>query len=180
MATFTSLPKEIRLNVIDLVLGSCRAVPDPSQTNLQEDRQTLHDFDHNGWWAGQNRAWESDPELYQSNAKSLLQVNQQLRGETRSLYSRYSSYVLDVLILNEQTLCPTWLSLPFRTQHVETIHAAIRMHGVSAVNGRSGFQGGDGGPPRIVWPGELDPSEGSCGSVRALVTSKESPSNPLR
>jgi hypothetical protein len=58
--------------------------------------------------------------------------------------------MLDVMIVDERELWPTWLSVPALTTRVDKVHAAFRLVGINQGQ-RSAFQIGCGGPPMITW-----------------------------
>ena len=54
------------------------------------------------------------------------------------------------MLVDEDELYPTWLSVPQFATRVEKVYAEFRIIGAAKKN-RTGFSGGDGGPPLIVW-----------------------------
>ncbi|KAL1653342.1 hypothetical protein SLS61_004219 [Didymella pomorum] len=105
------------------------------------------------------------------NNLTLLTVNRQLHLETREnlkAIARRPSYSLDIIVLDEILLLPTWLSIPVMTTNLDTMNVTFRISG--SYNARKefdlemnrdgpyarwgrykGFQGGDGGPPAMSW-----------------------------
>jgi len=61
------------------------------------------------------------------------------------------SYQLDIMIVEEDYLWPTWLYVPTLTRRVDEVVATIRICGVAADASWSGFSEGCGGPPLITW-----------------------------
>src|SRR5689334_308551 len=94
--------------------------------------------------------------LTQVDLIPTLLVSKQLRTETRTAISNLPtrhSYTMDVMIVNETQLWPTWLSLPQLTRNVDKVHVTFRTVSVPRrpkLN-YTGFRGGDGGPPLITW-----------------------------
>jgi hypothetical protein len=85
-----------------------------------------------------------------------LLVNKQLYRETMAAINRLPtkhSYNLDVMILNDEVLWPTWLSVPAVTNEVEKVRVTFRSFGTeNAIKGRPrGFIRGCGGPEEITW-----------------------------
>jgi len=80
-----------------------------------------------------------------------LLVNRQLHSETlpalNLLLTRHSD-ILDIMLVNEHCLCPTWHLVPEVTIRVDRVYAAIRTV-ATGENGRA-FMRGDGGQPRIL------------------------------
>ncbi|KAF2443903.1 hypothetical protein P171DRAFT_474044 [Karstenula rhodostoma CBS 690.94] len=108
------------------------------------------------------RAW-SHVVLYErkppnTTTDSLLQLSKQLRTETQATLAHLAasppSYTLDLIILNETELLPTWTSVPVATTRVDTVDVALRISGVHEVKGwRSyeGFTSGNGLGPAMGW-----------------------------
>ena len=62
----------------------------------------------------------------------LLSVNAQLHRETLDALYRYVNkhvYLVDVVILNEVEVIPTWLHVPQLTNRVDRFHATVRISG---------------------------------------------------
>lgn len=82
-----------------------------------------------------------------------LLVNYQLHRETLdalTIMPRKHSYHLDVMLVDEKSLWPAWLSVLHHTTRVDTVHATFRLFGACKYS-QSGFRGGDEGPPGISW-----------------------------
>ena len=61
------------------------------------------------------------------NSVSLQLINRQLHIETLAIQQRQQpSYVLDVAIVNELKLWPTWISVPFLTRRVDEVYVSFR------------------------------------------------------
>ncbi|KAH8703245.1 hypothetical protein BGW36DRAFT_403685 [Talaromyces proteolyticus] len=88
-----------------------------------------------------------------SNCISLLLTNQQLSAETRTVIDRMKSttYVLDVSVLNDMDLFPTWLSVPYITKRVSTLYADVRLFGHIISEEVARRQVGDGGNLGFHW-----------------------------
>jgi len=83
----------------------------------------------------------------------ILLVNHQLRNETLEANNRLpnkNSCSLDIMVVNENYLWKTWLYRRAMTKRVDTVHVSFRIDWFSTYD-QSGFRGGCGGPPRIVW-----------------------------
>lgn len=81
-----------------------------------------------------------------------LLVNHQLHIETLEVLSLLPTkhcYALDLILLNEEHVCPTWLSVPEVTTKVDKLYAAVRT--MTTGENRDGFEQGCGGPQQIVW-----------------------------
>jgi hypothetical protein len=147
MPTLLSIPRELRDKILAEVVSAERAAPQDPDI---ENRTELRDVKFKGWKNGQNIMYEKE---FNKTAQSpTLLVNHQLHLETLAAIKRLPtkhSYSLDMMFVNEQWLCPTWLSVPCLTRRVDKVYAALR----SVTNGRRGraFRGGNGGPPEVVW-----------------------------
>jgi hypothetical protein len=117
----------------------------------KNDRTELHDVKYNGWYGGKD--------IYYSLSESrnyvlpVLLVNRQLHAEalaTLDVLPTKHCYTLDIMLVDERELWPTWLSVPALTTRVDKVYAAFRIIGTSKGQ-RSGFTGGDGGLPMITW-----------------------------
>jgi hypothetical protein len=86
------------------------------------------------------------------DSTSLLLLNHQLQKETQDLIQLLptKSYVLDVIIAEEEKLWVTWLYAPVLSTRVDRVYTAIRTMG-NYTKGHHLFERGDGGPPKIVW-----------------------------
>jgi hypothetical protein len=111
------------------------------------------------------------PRAAKNNSLSLLLVNRQLHAETLAnlnIIAKRAAYSLDIVILDEILLLPTWLSVPVITTSLHTVNVTFRISG--SYNARQefdlemnrngpyakwgrykGFQTGDGGPPAMSW-----------------------------
>lgn len=73
------------------------------------------------------------PEGAINNIPSLLLVNRQLHAETMAnldfIAAKRPSYCLDVVVLDEILLLPTWLSVPFITTNLDTVNITFRISG---------------------------------------------------
>ena len=152
MSSLLDIPREVRSHILELVLCSSRAPPQNPATALQ-NRIELHDVQYHAWEYGpRNNKYEQGN--YITTSLPLLLVNRQLFVETQSVLERLSmkhSYSLDIMFVNEQELWPTWLSVPALSTRVDNLAATVRIFGSPKSLGQSGFRGGDGGPPQIVW-----------------------------
>jgi hypothetical protein len=140
MATFLTLPQELRDKILTLAIKAPLSPPQPPGPN--EDHPSFLD----NYTSFHDRI----------NAIPTLLVNKQLHRETKAVIDRLPnkhSYDLDILVVNEEELWPTWLSVPALTSQVEKVRATFRWIGISnkSDQGQRGFQGGDRGPSIITW-----------------------------
>lgn len=101
----------------------------------------------------------------------LLLVNRQLCTETLAnlaLLAKRPSYSLDIIVLDEVLLLPTWLSVPVLSTSLDIVDVTFRISGsydarkefdpemnrkglYTRWSHYKGFRGGDGGPPAMSW-----------------------------
>ena len=85
------------------------------------------------------------------NSTSLLLINRQLHIETLAIQQRQqSSYVLDVAVVNELELWPTWTLVPFLTRRVDEVYISFRKVTTTKLGWTrktNQWLGGDGTPP---------------------------------
>lgn len=74
-----------------------------------------------------------------SNAAPLLRVNRKLSAHTRGAIARLfpegARYKLDVMIVDERQLWPTWLHVPYLTEHIQAVEVTFRVFGVCPDDG---------------------------------------------
>lgn len=130
MVGLLHLPLELREPILlNVILETTQRPPDgPLSDELREGYEVVK--------AGGINA-DSRPQIYckplQSHSMPLLQVNRQIRYEVidilpRKLGQRIDDAKLDVLFVEDvfQQLWGTWLSAPFPTSNLNTLHAEIR------------------------------------------------------
>ncbi|KAG4442351.1 hypothetical protein IFR05_002129, partial [Cadophora sp. M221] len=113
-----------------------------------------------------NHAFESERIKYDDSIQvhdpahigmPILHVNRQLRDETLRLMEHLNlpgerSYILDLMVVEENELWPTWLYIPTLTPRIASLQVNIRTCGTAqpGSNPSNGFSEGCGGPPFIV------------------------------
>jgi hypothetical protein len=140
MNTFLGLPQELRDKVLTLAIEAPVSPPQPPAPNA--DHQSAID---------QYTSFRG-----RIDAMPTLLVNRQLYRETMAAIDRLPtkhSYDLDVMIVNDEELWPTWLSVPAITNNVEKVRVTFRSFGTAKAikGGARGFIQGCGGPPVITW-----------------------------
>jgi hypothetical protein len=80
-------------------------------------------------------------------------VSRQLSAETRDNIERLSArpHTIDVMLVDEKALWPTWTSFPAPIHHIKELTATFRVFGTNAENRRRSFSPGCGGPPQLTW-----------------------------
>ncbi|PGH09911.1 hypothetical protein AJ80_07622 [Polytolypa hystricis UAMH7299] len=151
MPSLLDIPREIRDKIIELTI-SIRRHASECPAAAPQDRVG---FDEKSWGYGEvNNKYERAPAV--PTYSPLLLVNRQLSAETTAVIARLSrnlSYSLDVMLVNEAELWPTWLSIPVLSNRVENVNATFRIFGLFdwSSRRRHPFLGGDCGPPPITW-----------------------------
>lgn len=151
MSSLLTIPREIRDQILELVIFSHRAPP-KSPTEPPQERASLDNPRRFSSWSYGPENVKYDQQDIVPNSLSLLLVNRQLSAETKSTLERFPiSYYLDVMIVNEQELHPTWLSVPAFSNRIDNVVVTFRIFGTREPGGRSMFIIGDGSPPQITW-----------------------------
>lgn len=148
MPSLLDLPRELRDIILDLVV-STPAVARPDLRNryftTAPDRTELDDLIYVSWTDSTNVRYA--PRSPCTNSLPLLLVNRQLHAETLDALHRLPtrhSYELDVVIVDEEALYPTWISVPALSTRVDRVYTTIRMLGTSKTSiDRNAFCIGD-------------------------------------
>ena len=163
--TLLTIPPEIRDIIIETTLLSSRP-PDVATAALAPSRQAAvktwdpHDFRNNpflAWDYGLYNVKFAKSRAYTtSNALPLLLTNHQLNAEAHSAIARLDDkvrrYELDVMVVNERELWPTWTCVPVLTRHVEQVNVTFRLYASqSHESGYYALKPGDGSPPSLLW-----------------------------
>ncbi|KAI9836027.1 MAG: hypothetical protein M1819_001638 [Sarea resinae] len=159
MPSLLTIPREIRDNIIELVLCSKRNPP-PDIATAARSRRERHRRGiperrgFNTWSYGPSHV-EFEQRDCAVDSLPLLLVNRRLSCETKSAIERLALYSnlacsLDVMFVEERELWPTWLYLPVLAQQVDCIEVTFRVFG-TAGEWKSAFQAGDASPPEILW-----------------------------
>ncbi|KAK3379051.1 hypothetical protein B0T24DRAFT_610601 [Lasiosphaeria ovina] len=165
LPSLLGIPLEVRAMIILLAAQAPQStLPDPGELHSQL-RRTLDRAPLAYSHREQTRRVLFPAHPAANPALPLLLANRQLHDETLDTLRRAfpaSSrpsvvYTADIVYLTDYTLWPTWLSVPARAPHVDTVHAQFRIFGCPAAHRldeppRGMFSGGAGGPPPVVWP----------------------------
>ena len=152
MASLLGIPRELRDNIIELVLLFTHTPLDYPGAALQH-RVPLIDIDYRSWEYGPcNNLYEKQD--FVPTSLPLLLVNRQLYAETRAALQRLPeghSYLLDVMLVDEAELWPTWLSVPVLVDRVDSVLAKFRIFGNQQNDYHSVLDPGDASPLQLVW-----------------------------
>lgn len=161
MLHLLNLPLEIRELILEYALPAPRSPPLNPWTGA-ETRKPILDIEYEAWGFGpKHTLYESDPDQQQDNncslliacrtTQSLVSVNRQIREETKAILNRMMDgklrYKLDVMVVNEMEIWPTWLSVPVFATHLDEVHVTLRIFGhcISAEGLRKSARNGDAG-----------------------------------
>ena len=143
------LPREIRDIIISLVVTT-PALP-PVDATVESLRSQLRDIKYQCWFGDNGVKYLVQMGSYRPNSAALLLTNHQLHDEVEYLLQKASvQYVLDVMLINERELWPTWTSIPILATQIDTVEVNFRIIS-QGQKGWSGFSSGSGGTPRIMW-----------------------------
>ena len=150
------IPRELRDEIIDLVLLSGRIPPQRPDEKLN-DRIELYECPfHNEFKAGLVK-YIMDPSVYLPNGIGLLLANRQLHEETMQRIKDHEAqnlwkYKIDIMLVEEKALWPTWVCIPPKIVHADTMEVTFRIMGCDETAKRPEFQfSRGGGPSPITW-----------------------------
>ncbi|KAF2204301.1 hypothetical protein GQ43DRAFT_438029 [Delitschia confertaspora ATCC 74209] len=165
MPSFTALPPEIRDQICEHVilspLNSPPPLTDPDQ--LPNGRQSYQHPQLNSWLTRDEALYLPTP--FTTTSTPLLLLSRQLHAGTtatlKRLQARAHSYDLDIVLVDEKLLLPTWIRVPALTTSVSTVRVNFRIAGMfTETNGLqkkmpryrlSNFAAGCGGGPTMSW-----------------------------
>ena len=150
MPTLFSLPRELRDKILFEVVTQPAAAP--TKPDDPETRTTKHpDGKLSGWNYGQEVMFHG--RWNRTTIIPTLLVNRQLHAETLSAIGRLTSndYVLDIMMVDDKQLWPTWLSVPRLATTVDKVSAFFRIFGAAESYNVSAFRGGCCGPSAMAW-----------------------------
>ncbi|KAJ5819031.1 hypothetical protein N7474_004622 [Penicillium riverlandense] len=128
MPSFLSLPQEIRESILEEVLRTCHPPPAYPSTSGRID---FYDIDYQAWRSKAKIYHEQRSSHCPSNCLPLLLANRQIHDETQSVLNRKKfTYVLDISVLNDYDVFPTWVSVPFLTNRIYALAADVRLFGI--------------------------------------------------
>jgi hypothetical protein len=159
MPSLLSLPTELLDAIIEHAITSCRMPPDnPESAAAQGPRLPAPDFYRLSWSASEV-LYETSPPGTSITSLPLLLVNRVISLRTKEAMGRLTQagridYQVDVMLVNDTQLWPTFLCVPALAVRIGTVHADFRTFTMARLDPPyqwTGFRGGGGGPPRLVW-----------------------------
>ncbi|KAI1922618.1 hypothetical protein LOZ53_002800 [Ophidiomyces ophidiicola] len=156
MPSLLSIPLELREAILELALCTPSSPPARSELEARKPETAEREHESMAWSFGYTNTLYEDDRAYSITGLPLLLVNRQLSAETKYVLARMRkslTYHLDVVLMDERYVLPTWLCVPTLSDHVENVVATIRVLGLYKRKEYRyhSFAGGDGGPPHIVW-----------------------------
>ncbi|KAF2791811.1 hypothetical protein K505DRAFT_326582 [Melanomma pulvis-pyrius CBS 109.77] len=165
MPSFMSLPLELRDEICTyVILAPKRPPPSINQTSEQilQNRQTyrepaLHSL------GGRDLVKYLPEDEFVTTSTPLMLVSRQLHAETVANVERLGaeahSYDLDIILVDETLLCPTWIRVPALTTRVNRVNVTLRIAGSYAeISGKyegyssyRGFVVASGMGPAMAW-----------------------------
>ena len=166
MHSLTTIPQELRDKIIEVVLLS------PSNPALEItddvfkwefDSRDTHGQNLNvtSWTRSTGIAYQAwSTRAFVTTSAPLLLLNRRFHAETTACLQRLRpaqkhAYDLDVVLVNEVRLLPTWTRVPALAARVDCVRATFRIAGSAAAptfeGHYEGFRGGDGGGPALAW-----------------------------
>ncbi|KAL4877874.1 hypothetical protein BJY04DRAFT_197007 [Aspergillus karnatakaensis] len=150
MASFLTIPIEVRALIISEVLFSPTPPPPPSSLS-RDNRTKVQDIQYISWSC---RAYLEQRTTHSpSNCLPLLFTSHQIAAETRAILSlpHTSKYHLDIALVNDFYLLPTWTCVPQLTTEVDELIVSIRTLGHLISTDDVRHQCGDGGHLGFYW-----------------------------
>ncbi|KAF2470500.1 uncharacterized protein BDR25DRAFT_35276 [Lindgomyces ingoldianus] len=134
MPSLLSLPRELRDQIIDHVMFSLLDAPPapPKGSSPENFQRKIFDKEPTYLYPKDLIYYPSSSAAYEPTSKGLLQTCHQLRAETLDRRAKLviSSAVLDVMLVEEKSLWPTWLSIPPKMPPIiERLEIRIRICG---------------------------------------------------
>lgn len=125
MATLLTIPQELRDQVLREALSLARAAPPAPSADLE--RICLRNVVDPYWARTTNIYVERGPA--DGDQAALLKTCRQLRAETQYILKGAEArpYLLDVLLVKNCGLFPTWLSFPRRQKHIGEVYVQMRI-----------------------------------------------------
>ncbi|KAF9699533.1 hypothetical protein EKO04_002698 [Ascochyta lentis] len=167
MSTLLQLPRELRDQIYSYVVHVEKERPDLNQTfeQMVDPRMQRSGLAPRASMSNQTVLYLPQDDL--NTFLPLLLVNHQMSAEISQSLSRIASpltYSLDIVILDEILLLPTWLSVPVHRASVDTVNVTFRIAGSFKREKRydkngpyarfswyAGFTVGDGGGPAMMY-----------------------------
>ncbi|WEW58607.1 hypothetical protein PRK78_004075 [Emydomyces testavorans] len=154
MPSLLNIPLELRDQIIELCLCSCD--PPPARPDIASREAAKLDHSSMAWDFGITNTLYEKGRGEIANSLPLLLVNRQFSTDTKNVLAwlaKSLTYRLDIVLLNELWVLPTWLCFPTVSNHVENFVVTIRVLGICKKGEYSNhpFVIGDGSPPQIYW-----------------------------
>ncbi|KAL4925650.1 uncharacterized protein BDV17DRAFT_179674 [Aspergillus undulatus] len=148
MFPFFKLPADIRRICIEHVLFDSRPAPEyPSMDN----RAKFDDIRYMAWRA---RPYHEIRDTHSpSNCLALFLTSREMKAETSAILALKGSakYHLDLSVLNDNDVFPTWLCVPQLTTRLDKLYVDVRLFGTIIESSIGRRQGGNGGHTRYEW-----------------------------
>ncbi|OJJ43902.1 hypothetical protein ASPZODRAFT_19202 [Penicilliopsis zonata CBS 506.65] len=159
-ASLLGLPREIRDEILTLAISHQRPMPgSPYLNGESRNRRKLEDINYKSWCFGPSNVKYDKREIKNNlfgTLHSLLLVNHQIAAETRAVLTRSrKEYTLDLRVVNEKEVWPTWTMIPAPYRHLDKVTATVRLFDSGNSQQTRAidryFHTGDRTPPKITW-----------------------------
>ncbi|KAF1961825.1 hypothetical protein CC80DRAFT_589315 [Byssothecium circinans] len=129
MSRLLSIPRELRDEILLLVVEGRRLTPTSVFEVKKQQRESLHDFSEYEWHSGSS-FYLTDSAAYSLNAPPLFLCNKQIQAETRAIIHRRGlNYELEIKVLNDRYFAPTWVSIPALAEKVNRVSVVFQSTG---------------------------------------------------
>ena len=125
MPSLLCIPIELRQKILDFVVNSADSPPGGPSTACQ--LVTFEDI-YNAHERGLKYVKHvSEKAACVPSASALLRTHRTLADDMRAVLARTkNNYTLDIMLVDEKELWPTWTSVPLHSTQIETVsHSAI-------------------------------------------------------
>ena len=130
MLSLLTLPREVRDIILRFVLFSeSQPAPDTYDDASVPARTPILDVHYLSWLKSRGVLYQ--PETVKPAATPLLLTSHQLCAETRKALAiwRGYGYTLDVMLVHERELWPTWTSIPAFARRIDALDVTFRVVG---------------------------------------------------
>ncbi|KAL8687931.1 MAG: hypothetical protein Q9218_006034 [Villophora microphyllina] len=148
---FLLLARELRDKIYDDLLLSSKSPPSSSEDKTRWNMPSEDDMEVMEY---HNRS-VYPTEVLKLDTAALQLSCRQVHREVCAAVARLErlkrlSYTLDIMMVDETMIYPTWVSFPVLLRYIPRLDVDVRLLG-DVAGKRSGWTPGDGGPPLMVW-----------------------------
>ena len=127
MPQLLSVPREVRDNMLSFAILGAKT-PSVDVTDCTPRAQPK-EVELGRWNVGDNVGLPTQAESHTPSSTALLLVNRQLYAEAKDVLRRHPlpRYTLDIMVVNEQLLWPTWTCIPTPGTRIDILAVTFRI-----------------------------------------------------